>query len=197
MDRFLMDRVVFIPSAVPPHKQPDNLADAAHRIRMTRDATSGSPGFSVSGIELDRIGPSYTIDTVQHYRRVSSPDSQLFFILGIDAFLEIDTWKSYQDLLAMIPFVVITRPGTGCPAPSGNREAIGAFLREHIPDDYRWDASESAFLCSAHRPVYMYRVTPMAISSTTIRQYVRKGWSISSLVTEDVEAYINAKGLYR
>ena len=197
MGQFSMDHVIFIPSAIPPHKTPDNIADATHRIRMTRDAVSALPGFSVSDIELCWAGPSYTIDTVRHYRRISPPERQLFFILGIDAFLEIDTWKSYRDLFDLIPFIVITRPGTGHPVPLENRATIEGFLREQVSDDYRCDISKSAFVSPIRQPVHVYRVTPMAISSTTIRDYVREGKSIKSLVTGNVDAYIQAKGLYR
>lgn len=196
-EQFTLDRVIFIPSALPPHKTPDNLVDAAHRIRMTQDAISDHPGFSVSDIELKRTGPSYTIDTIRHFERISSPDSRLFFILGIDAFLEIDTWKSYRDLFALIPFIVITRPGIGHGDVSENCGAIESYLRDRVSDGYQFLASESTLVDPVHQPVYVYGVTPMDISSTTIRRHVRRGRSIQSLVTENVEAYIQTQGLYR
>lgn len=196
-EQFALDRVIFIPSALPPHKRPDNLADAAHRIRMTHDAVSGHQGFAVSDIELKRTGPSYSIDTILHFKRTSSPDSRLFFILGIDAFLEINTWKSFRDLFALIPFIVITRPGTGHQKALENRAIIGDYLGSRVSDGYQHMASESTFVDPVYQPVHVYGVTPMDISSTIIRRYVREGRSIQSLVAKNVEAYIQTRGLYR
>jgi len=194
---FELDRLVFIPSALPPHKTPDNIADAADRIEMTRRAISDHPGFSASDVELRRTGPSYTVDTILYFKRISPSDSRLFFILGLDAFLEIDTWQSYRELFGLVPFVVITRPGAGHTDALDNAATTERYLRERVSAGYRFDASESCCRDEENQPVYLYGVTPIDISSTRIRDHIRRGEPIRSLVTEEVEAYIRTQGLYR
>jgi len=192
-----MDRVIFIPSALPPHKQPDNLADAEHRLKMTGDAISDDTGLSVSDIELKRTGPSYTVDTVTHFMQLSPSGSELSFILGLDAFLEIETWKSYRSLFGLIPFIVITRPGTGYPTAAENKKTIETYLRKWVSDSYRCRRNTPVFEDPDLQPVHICSVTPMDISSTAIRRQVRRGESIRSLVGGSVEEYILKKGLYR
>jgi nicotinate-nucleotide adenylyltransferase len=138
---FGLDRIVFIPAALPPHKKGDQVADAADRLKMVELGVSGYSGFSVSDAELQRSGPSYSIDTINHFKKSSEPDSEILFISGLDAFLEIDTWKSYRDLLRQIAFIVIARPIAAnrlychCPPDVGLRrylialEAPGRFYK--------------------------------------------------------------------
>ena len=109
---FSLDIVCLIPAAVPPHKESKDVAKAEYRLAMTRLAVEGDLDFSVSDVELKRSGPSYTIDTIAHFESILPDDSELFFIVGMDAFLDIETWKSYKDLFQEVPFIVMSRPGS-------------------------------------------------------------------------------------
>ncbi len=111
---FSLDAVYLIPAAIPPHKQRTDMAAPEDRLEMVRRATEDLPELRVSDIELKRRGPSYTIDTICAFREKLPPKVWVYLIMGIDAFLEINTWKSYEDLLHIVPSIVINRP-----APEG------------------------------------------------------------------------------
>ncbi len=109
-EAFDLQRVVFIVSAVPPHKAPEGIIEAAHRYEMVRRAVRDNPGFDASSIEIDRRGASYTVDTLSYFRRRLGADADIFFILGLDAFSEIATWRDYNRLFELAHFVVTDRP---------------------------------------------------------------------------------------
>ena len=196
-EHFLLDKIIFIPSAQPPHKTSKIIADAIDRIEMTRLSVSARPDFLISDIELKRTGPSYSIDTVSYFKQVSPPDTELYFVLGLDAFLEMDTWKSYKELFNQVPFIVMNRPGVGYESEKENWQMIKDYLQKRISEGYTFSISKSCCIHKEKYPVYLYHVTPMDISSTQIRNLLRKGRSIHSLVTENVEQYIQTQGLYR
>ncbi|MDR1663577.1 MAG: nicotinate-nucleotide adenylyltransferase [Clostridiales bacterium] len=104
-------RVLFVPSAAPPHKKNRAVTDAEHRYRMALLATAAHPAFEVSRLELDRPGPSYTVDTVRELRSLCPPAAEIFFIIGADTAEEIKTWKEPETLLALCEVVAVTRPG--------------------------------------------------------------------------------------
>lgn len=174
--QFDLDRVVFIPSGQPPHKPPDQVTGAEHRYLMTVLATMGNPHFHVSRLDIDRPGPSYTVDTVAAARQLFGSDVELFFITGADALLEILTWKSPERLLSMCRFVAATRPGY--PVERMELQAGELFRR-------------------FQSRVQVVAVPAMAISSSDIRERVRSGRSIRYLVPEAVAQYIYKYGLYR
>jgi len=196
-NRYDLDKIIFIPSALPPHKKPVGIADARDRIEMTRIAIAGRPGFSISDLELKRTGPSYSIDTLSYFKQIPPADVNLYFILGLDAFLEIDTWKSYRELIQQISFIVMTRPGTGDAPDAETWKIAGDHLKAIVSEGYQFSTSQSCFAHDKHPPVHMVDVAPLDISSTRIRQYVRTGRSIESLVPGGVDNYINKQGLYR
>jgi len=111
---FKMDRVIFIPAFIPPHKKKEKITDVYHRLMMTMLATLSNPRFTVSTIEIERDGYSYTIDTVNELRnsfKRGSAKNKFYFIVGVDAFKEIFTWKDSVRLLKNCDFIVTTRPG--------------------------------------------------------------------------------------
>ena len=108
--RFNLDQFFLIPAALPPHKTPGAVANADDRLEMIHLAIADLSGLTVSDVELNRPGPSYTIDTVRHFKNTLANDSRIYLIMGLDAFLEIDTWKSYTELLEQIAFIVMARP---------------------------------------------------------------------------------------
>ena len=163
---------------------------------MVQTALAGEPALAVSDVEIRRSGPSYTIDTLRHFRRGEARDAQLFFILGLDAFLEIDTWKSYRDMFQLAAFIVMARPQTPPPVQPWQTE-VAEFARRRISEDYALSGSGEALVHPRNEPIYLALVTPVPISSSQIRKTIRQGRSFQDWVTPSVAAYIERKGLYR
>ena len=107
--KFKLDRVLFIPAGNPPHKEASGLTAYEDRYRMVELACKPYPGFIASRLEAGRR-PSYTVDTVKRVRKKLAPDDRLFFLVGGDAFDELDTWKSWQELVRLTEFIVVSRP---------------------------------------------------------------------------------------
>jgi nicotinate-nucleotide adenylyltransferase len=108
--KICLDRVVFVPANLPPHKDDGEIIDACHRLKMLKLAIRGNSYFSVSDIEIKRGGRSYTIDTVKEFTKIY-PDDQLYFIIGSDLVKYLNEWKDVKDIIALVQFVVATRPG--------------------------------------------------------------------------------------
>ncbi|MBF0569562.1 MAG: nicotinate-nucleotide adenylyltransferase [Candidatus Omnitrophica bacterium] len=111
METMRLDRVIFIPSCVPPHKKVPTLFSAKDRLQMARLATKGNPQFEVSDFEIRKGGKSYSVETVRYFRQKGQPADQLFFIVGGDAIKQIDSWKDIGQLKKMCSFVSVNRPG--------------------------------------------------------------------------------------
>jgi len=194
---FGLDAVYLIPSASPPHKEQADLAPAADRLAMVQAAIAGHDGLRASDIELKRRGPSYTIDTVCAFRRHLPKDAWLYLVLGLDAFLEIETWKSYQDLLHIVPLIVIDRPDDkGRLQPSLNH-AVSELLNQGALQGYTCAMDTPCFRHCEKQPIFTYKVTAMKISATRIRHQLRQHRAIDFLVPDAVRTYIDAQGLYR
>ncbi|MDQ3877700.1 MAG: nicotinate-nucleotide adenylyltransferase [Actinomycetota bacterium] len=159
-----LDRVLFVPAGRPWQKS--LYSDGEDRLLMTTLAIAGDRRFAVSRIELDRGGPTYSVDTVAALRDFYGPETELFFILGADAATGLSTWHNVDDLVASTHIVVVSR--------SGN---------EGLPDLVDADLSEVAM------PL-------VDVSSTDICERVRRGRSIAYMVPPAVENYIRANGLY-
>ena len=193
---FDLDKIFLIPSALPPHKETAGIIDGLDRIEMIRLAFSDDSDFVVSDVELKRSGFSYTIDTVRHFKSILHENTKLFFIVGLDAFLEVDTWKSYKDLLLLIPFIVMSRAATGQRDTVLQWKNLGSYIKSRISNRYKHSASRSCYIHDVKQPVFLFEVTPVDISSTEIREHIRKGRTIKSLVPKIVEDLIKTKGLY-
>jgi len=193
---FSLDEIYLIPCAIPPHKQSGYVARAKERYEMARIATSNMPGFLASDVELKRSGPSYTIDTVISFKSVLKKDTEFYFILGLDAFLEIDTWKSYMDLFSLIPFIILTRPYTGHKDPGVRQKKIENFIKSKISAGYKYDFAKSGFIHSEMEPLFLFDVTSLEISSSVIRSLINQKRSIRFLVPDEVIEFIKNKGLY-
>ncbi len=193
---FSLDEIYLIPCAIPPHTKSGHVAGAQERYEMARIATVNTPGFLASDVELKRSGPSYTIDTVLYFKSVLPKDTKLYFILGLDAFLEIDTWKSYMDLFPLIPFIILTRPYAGHIDPGLRQQKIEDFIKSRISAGYKYDSSQSGFIHLEMEPVFLFDVTPLEISSSAIRSLIKRGRSIRFLVPDDVIDFIKTKRLY-
>ena len=188
-EAFSLNRVLFIPTAVPPHKETRNLLPFAHRLKMIRLAIAGHPFLQVSDVEKKREGKSYSIQTVRFFKETLDPSSELFFILGIDAFLEIETWRAYRNLFKLCHFVVMDRPGY-------RRDHIKTFILEKISPDVLYFPRENRFLHPAGCSIYLFPVTLMDISSTRIRRLRENNQTIHYLLPEKVEDYILERKFY-
>ncbi|MBC7247817.1 MAG: nicotinate-nucleotide adenylyltransferase [Actinobacteria bacterium] len=178
-EQFALDLVVFMPSGHPPHKEDRKNLDAESRYLMTVIATASHPGFQVSRLEINRPGPSYTIDTVREMHRIYGKNTGIFFITGADAVLEILTWKEPERILAECTLIAATRPGYDL-----------SRLEELLPG-LGGDASSDG------PGVRVMEIPALAISSTDIRRRVSEGRSIRYLVPEGVREFIEKNGFYR
>ena len=168
-NKFKLDRVIFIPSALNPLKNTSNLADAHHRLKMIKLAIADNPLFEVSDIEIKRGGASYTIDTIKTFVKKYGKDTNIHFIIGADAFLEINSWASPDVLLRMCKFIVTTRPG--------------------------YDVKKTKHVFRKHTEIM--DITYLEISSSDIRKRITSGTQIKYLLPEKVENYIYKHKLYR
>ena len=123
-DAIGLDRVLFMPAAQPPHKQDGGVTSASDRLLMTRLAIAGNDGFELTLIEMERSGPSYTVDSVVELRRLYGDDAELYLLMAADSLAQIDTWRQPDQLLERIEWVVGPRPGAALPDPSLARGAI-------------------------------------------------------------------------
>jgi len=173
---FNLERVIFVPSGRPPHKQESTITPKEFRYLMTVLATAANPYFEVSRTEIERIGQSYTIDTVLFMKEKMLPGGELFFITGADAILEIITWKNVEKLLELVTFIAATRPGYNL---HELKNRLSKKLAKHLMDK-----------------IIPIEVPAMAISSTDIRNRLKEGRSIKYLLPESVENFIQKNDLY-
>lgn len=114
-EKFQLEKVIFVPSNLPPHRKILRLASAKQRYDMVRLAVKNNPLFEVSDFEIKKKGKSYSIDTVQHFEEVFAGKTKLFFIVGADNFLELKTWRRIDEILKIVTFIVVNRPGYDIP----------------------------------------------------------------------------------
>lgn len=181
-----LSRIIFIPTNIPPHKNADSLVNAQHRYQMVKEAIRKNEKFVVSDLEIKRKGKSYTIDTLQEILRsyipatqteTENPDCEVFLILGSDSLQELVLWKSIKTLSELCCFVIVNRPGYPTKIPGKLVNIIG---RDRALDIEK----------------LRVEIEPVGISSTDIRQKLRKNTSIHGLVPPCVERYIRENRLY-
>lgn len=174
-EAFALDRIVYIPSARPPHKKLQHILDSEHRLKMVKMAVKDNPSFSVSSLELERKGLSYTVDTVDYYRK-NYPGVEIYFILGVDALQIFNSWRDIDRLIEMCQFIVLSRPG------------------------YHFDRQDE---CYSDLPSKLWEKTNfleipgLLISSSDIRKRIYKGKTIKYLLPQVVEEYIEKENLYK
>ena len=185
-----LDEMWLVPAALPPHKEGEALAGAADRLRMVELAVAGVPGFRVSRLELDRPGPSYSVDTLRAVRAQVGAPSRLVFALGLDAFRDFHLWKEHAALFTLADVIVVTRP----PAPARlTTDEIPLAAREA----FWYDSGSGVFHHQSGRVLRLQHITALDISAARIRANVAAGRSIRFLVPPLVEAYIAEHRLYR
>jgi nicotinate-nucleotide adenylyltransferase len=166
---FDLDEVVFVPTGQPWQKSDRQVSPAEDRYLMTVVATASNPLFSVSRIDIDRAGPTYTIDTLHDLRDAYGGDAELFFITGIDALAQILGWRNADELFALAHFIGVSRPG------------YDSVDLDGFPDG----------------AVTLVQVPALAISSSDCRERVARGHPVWYLVPDGVVQYINKRRLYR
>ncbi len=164
------DKILFIPSARPPHKVADaNIIEPEQRYQMALLAIIGNPYFEVSRIELERAGPSYTVETLKALQRLYGEMTELAWIIGADSLIEYKVWRDFDEVLARCIMIATTRPN---------------YDLNRVPLEVR-------------KRVTTFPVTGVDISATAIRERVRNRLSIRYLVPEKVENYIHRHRLYQ
>ncbi len=169
IEHFNLDQVLFIPAKIPVHKIVADSVSPSDRLKMVELALVGSENMSVSGIEIDRETASYTITTLEELEKIY-PGVELFLIIGSDSFNELDTWKEYKKILSGYPIIVMQRPGD---------------------TDLRGDLLSLAVKIEQHKG------SMIEISSSMIRERIKKGLPVRYLTTDNVIDFIRIKGLYK
>jgi nicotinate-nucleotide adenylyltransferase len=187
-----LERVLFIPSAIPPHKSADAIdpiADAARRFDWVERATADQKKFVVDRIEIDREGPSYLVDTLVALRE-REPGASLVFIVGEDAFAEMGEWREPERLFALANFAVMTRP-------PGRMRDLEARIPDIVRGSYAFsDAGRTARHREAGTRIDLVEITALDISSREIRRALRAAESIRYLVPESIREEIEQSGFY-
>ncbi|MCL4424886.1 MAG: nicotinate-nucleotide adenylyltransferase [Firmicutes bacterium] len=179
-EAFGLERVIFVPSGRPPHKDSRQVVAPEHRYLMTLLATLDNPSFEVSRLEIDRPGPSFTIDTLRQLRDQFGESAQLFFVTGADAVAELPKWRDYEQIRALAQIIAVTRPGYPLP--------VGEGFLDRAPG-----ADHSA---GGQKPILTLEVPSVAISSHDLRRRVRLGLSLRYLIPDPVRDYIYRNRLY-
>jgi nicotinate-nucleotide adenylyltransferase len=174
--QFDLSQVLFVPNRYPPHKELDGVTAPEHRYHMTLLATATNPSFAVSRLEVDRPGPSFSIDTILELRHAYQAEA-LFYITGADAILQIvrGAWERAAELLTLCQFIAASRPGFPIDVHDLRRFNVTG---QQLPN------------------IHVIEIPALAISSTDIRRRVAKGRPIRYLVPEPVETYILKHALY-
>lgn len=164
--QFKLDKILFIPAALPPHKKEDfQLTPAPLRARMVALAIQDDPRWELSDLELRRPGPSYTVDTLRELRKCYPPPHELFFIAGADSFHDLKGWKNPEEILALCQWIVAPRVSSKLPDP--------------LPPGF-----------------HLLRVAPIPISATELRDGIRRGENLSEWIPERVQDYLKKQKIY-
>ncbi|MBW1990019.1 MAG: nicotinate-nucleotide adenylyltransferase [Deltaproteobacteria bacterium] len=182
-----LDEVAFVPARKPPHKPGEPTASPEDRLEMARLAVVGRPGFFASDMELFREGPSYSLDTLRVLGK-ERPGTDLYFLLGTDAFVEIHTWHRWEELFSHAHFVVLTRPPRAA-------EDVAPYVEQTLAGLFSAEGGEWRHKASGNRLIPL-SVTALDISATAIRGLLARGKSIRWLVPEPVRDYIILRKLY-
>ncbi len=190
-----LDQILFVPTSHPPHKPNGSLAPAQDRYEMVRLAISSDPTFAISDVEISRPGKSYSIDTIRLLQQTYGAHTQLFFLIGLDAFLDFPSWREPQTLLKLCRFVVLSRPGLlfrslstvpllpPIPVPSLMDLDAGRISRIEAP------LGTQGLTC--------LKLPPSPVSASDIRSQIRQGHPVPNLLPPSVESYILQHHLYQ
>lgn len=184
-----LDRLLFIPAAEPPHKEVAGEISFAHRLAMVKAAIKGYPAFHSSDLELQRSGKSFSVDTLEVLRQ-EDPREERYFIIGLDSYRDIASWKEFSRLFGLSHLVVTTRPGVVIKDPL---EPLPVAMHK----DFCYDEKAKKLRHKSGNYLIFLQETRLDISSTQIRNLKRTGQPIEHLVPAAVAAYIEENGLYK
>jgi nicotinate-nucleotide adenylyltransferase len=183
-----LDTVKFIPAAVPPLKSQPS-ASAADRCAMVQLAIANNPDFQLDDRELKRTGPSYTVETLRSLRSELSEQDSLVLFIGSDAFKQLNRWHQWQEIIQLCHIALVARPDSE--VSTGLNPELVTFLQDHYTENAMDLQSESAGL------ITMQAITPLAISSSAIREQLKNRQSARYLTPDCVLDYIAQHGLYQ
>ncbi len=174
-NEFNLDRVLFIPSGMPPHKELKKVTPSLHRLNMVKAAVKSNPYFEAAAIEVERSGFTYTVDTLKELHGMYPAGTEFFYIIGADVVRDLLTWRNAEEVFTLTNFIALMRPGF-------SDEAFQMKINELV-DNYKVN-------------IFRFEIPLFDISSTYIRDRIKSGRSIKYLVKEEVEEYIYGNGLY-
>jgi len=189
IEKIKLDKICFIPSNIPPHKEENELADANQRFKMVESAIRGKDKFCISDYEILKKEKSYTVDTLKHFKG-KFPGHEMYFIVGHDIFNPIETWKDFKELFELSNFIVISRPGVS----DANDQ-----LPLAIKDEFRYYREESEIKYYKHKSSKLLiktQIKGLEVSSSEIRKLTKSKKPIKELVPLPVEHYILNNNLY-
>ncbi len=175
-EKFHLDKILFIPSATPPHKQQRDLPCPTLRLAIVQRAIAGNPFFEASDLEIHRGGKSYSYDTLRQLKE-ANPKDHYFFIIGSDSLAQIGSWHKVRDLMRLCQFIVVERPG--------EKKTTFALLKAMSAEDRH------------HFNCLVMDQFPVGVSSREIRNRVRKGLSVKYLLNEPAHTFVREAGLYK
>jgi len=174
-EEFCLDKIIFIPAKIPPHKDNSKIIGAHDRLRMVELAIGDNPFFTASEIELMREGSSYTVDTLRVIKEQEN-NKEISLIVGADSLVRFETWKDYREIFKLAVIIVASRPDTA-------EDILNSYINK--------------FRDEAGANIKKYSGKAMDYSSTEIRKRVGMGLSIKYMVPPEVEKYIYENGLYK
>ncbi|MCI0526574.1 MAG: nicotinate-nucleotide adenylyltransferase [Nitrospira sp.] len=193
--RMKLDRVVFVPAGHPPHKPEEQIQSPKDRLAMVRLAIADFPYFDLSDQEVNRSGKSYSIETLEAFKQQFS-DAEIFFILGIDAFLEIDSWRNAERLIEMCHFVVVSREGFSFRQLEKLKRPAQTDLATLLALD-QGRIKKKKILLKPGKTLFLIKLPPCPISSTHVREQLRARQDMKNLLPDTVKSYILKNRLYQ
>jgi nicotinate-nucleotide adenylyltransferase len=192
--RFRLDQVLFVPSGAPPHKRSRPLTLFPHRFAMLALATGGEPRFEPSLLEAADFAAHYSIDTVRRVKRTLRRGDRLFFLIGVDAFLDIATWRSPEKLLGECDFIVASRPEFRL---EDVLRALPPAARRAAQRNARGSSAGRASLSLGRTTIHLLDGVRSSVSATEVRSAARRGRPLGRLVPAAVADYVRKMRLYR
>jgi nicotinate-nucleotide adenylyltransferase len=190
-----LDQILFVPTSHPPHKPNGSLAPAQDRYEMVRLAISSDPTLAISDVEINRPGKSYSIDTIRLLQQTYGAHTQLFFLIGLDAFLDFPSWREPQTLLTLCRFVVLSRPGLSfrslSTVPLLPPISVSSLMDLDAGRIFRIEAPLGT------QGLTCLKLPPSPISASDIRSRIRQGHPVVNLLPPSVESYILRHHLYQ
>ena len=190
-----LDQILFIPTNHPPHKPNGSLAPAQDRYEMVRLAIASDPSLAISDVEIRRPGKSYSIDTIRLLQQEHGAWTQLFFLIGLDAFLDFPSWREPLTLLELCPFVVLSRPGLSFRSLS-TMALLPPIPQTSLADLDAGRISQLEVSLGTQRLTHL-QLPPCTVSASDIRSRIRRGLSVANLLPPLVESYILQHHLYQ